>query len=222
MSPIDAVLARMSAIDTSLPPNDGVGFFNRLYLQVTRNVAARLGTGFFGNDDFIAKMDIVFANYYFRALDSPAPPKCWAPLFESRGDARIPPLGFALAGMNAHINHDLAHTVLDLATQAGRAPARGSAEHADYLKINDVLASTVDEVKPMLFRGALEAVDGVFGRADDAAEIFSIAHAREAAWTAAETFWVLRSAPELTAAYEASLDRLVGMSSRAMLALARA
>ena len=220
MAPIDDVIARMRAIESSLPPNDGVACFNRLYMRVTQNVAARLGTGFFANDEFIARTDVAFAGYYFRALDAAEAPKCWAPLLEVRASDRIAPLVFAIAGMNAHINHDLAHAIFDLAVEDGQPPSRASAEHADYLKINDVLATTIDEVKPWFLRGVAGAVDGLFARADDAAEIFSIAHAREAAWTAAETLWVLRNAPEVARAYEASLDRLVGMASRALLAIA--
>ena len=38
---------------------------------------------------------------------TPAMPTAWQPLFERRADPGIEPIQFALAGMNAHINHDL-------------------------------------------------------------------------------------------------------------------
>jgi hypothetical protein len=122
--------------------------------------------------------------------------------------------------MNAHINHDLAHAVFDLAVARGHAPTRGTAEHDDFLRINQILASTIDEVKPWLLDGVLREIDGAIGRVDDAVGIFSIEHAREAAWTAAETLWALRDLPELSADFETSLDRLVGMASRAMITIA--
>ncbi len=36
------------------------------------------------------------------------PPVPWRPLLDARGDRTIWPIQFAPAGMNAHINHDLA------------------------------------------------------------------------------------------------------------------
>src|SRR5262249_35868941 len=131
---IDDVLAQMRAIEASTAPRDGVAWFNRLYMRVTENVSARLGSGFFANDVYIARTDVVFAGYYFRAIAAPVPPRSWEPLLDARADDRIAPLAFALAGMNAHINHDLAHAVFDVALEGGGpVPARGSAEHADYL-----------------------------------------------------------------------------------------
>ena len=232
---IEDVLARLRAIDAALPPDDGVACFNRMYLRVTENVAARIGESYFADDAYVARMDVVFAGYYLGAVDAEAAfaagtvpaevPRCWAPLFEARSDARIAPIAFALAGMNAHINHDLARTVLDLAEERGVGPTRGSAEHADFLRINAVLGATIESVKAELgprFRGsAIGEVDAAIGRADDAVALFSVAHAREAAWTGGETLWALRSFPGAAEAYDASIDRLVGMASRAMLSAAR-
>ncbi len=215
------VIASMQRIQAALPENDGVAWFNRLYTRVTENVAARLGTGYFANDAFIARMDVVFAGYYFRALEASPVPRCWAPLVDARADTSIAPLAFALAGMNAHINHDLALTVLDMSRERGAILRRGTPEHDDYARINDVLSATIEDVKPWLERGITRAIDDALGRADEAAEIFSIANAREGAWTAGETFWALRDSPDVSRAYEASLDRIVGMASRAMLAIAR-
>jgi hypothetical protein len=223
-SSIPDVLDRMRAIEGALPANDGIAWFNRLYQRVTENVAARIGHAYFADDAYIARMDVVFANYYFAAVsrfaaDPASAPRCWAPLFAARADSRIAPIVFALAGMNAHINHDLAHAVFDLAVERGSPPVRGGAEHADYLRINTVLGDTIDPIKPWFERGLVAEVDARFGRTEDAIALFSIEHAREAAWTAAETFWALRPAPAVAEAYEVSLDRLVGMASRGMLAL---
>jgi hypothetical protein len=229
---IAEVLARLRAIDAALPEGDGVACFNRMYLRVTESIAARIGEAYFADDAYVARMDVVFAGYYLNALNAlnagdagaNEVPRCWAPLFEARGDARVAPLAFALAGMNAHINHDLARTVLDLAEERGVAPARGSAEHADFLRVNAVLGATIDAVKaglgPRFAASVIGTVDAATGRADDAVALFSVAHAREAAWTGGETLWALRHAPSVAVAYEESLDRLVGMASRAMLAIA--
>jgi hypothetical protein len=218
------VLARMRAIAEALPEADGVAWFNRLYQRVTENVARRVGTGYFADDGYIVRMDVVFASYYFRALhvnalDANRTPKCWEPLLDERSEPSIAPIVFALAGMNAHINHDLALTVYDVARERGHAPRRGSVEHDDFLRINEILRLTIDEVKPWFAEGLVGELDVALGRADDVAALFSVEKAREAAWTGGETFWALRDVTAVSEAYEASLDRLVGLASRAMLAI---
>ncbi len=65
VSSIPDVIARMQAIDATLPRNDGVAIFNRLYLQVTLAVdSASAGTEF-ENKDFVDRLDVVFAGLYF-------------------------------------------------------------------------------------------------------------------------------------------------------------
>ena len=39
-------IARMEAIEAALPASDGLACFNRIYLDVTRQVNSRLGQGF--------------------------------------------------------------------------------------------------------------------------------------------------------------------------------
>ena len=110
LSTIPEVIARMEAIDAALPRKDGIAIFDRLYLQVTRAVdSASAGTEF-ENKEFVDRLDVVFAGLYFVAeatIDSGAScPVAWRPLVETRSQAREP-IQFALAGMAAHINHDL-------------------------------------------------------------------------------------------------------------------
>jgi uncharacterized protein DUF5995 len=103
---IGDVIARMEAIDASLPRKDGVAYFNRLYLQVTKAVLAASEQTTFEDPQFLDRLDVVFAALYFDAeatISTGAPcPVAWRPLVEQRGEARAP-IQFALAGMNAHI-----------------------------------------------------------------------------------------------------------------------
>jgi hypothetical protein len=59
----------------------------------------------------MSQLDVTFAGLYFDAVeaagDPAAVPLAWRPLIEERGQPAIEPIQFALAGMNAHINHDL-------------------------------------------------------------------------------------------------------------------
>ncbi|MGB6570836.1 MAG: DUF5995 family protein, partial [Trebonia sp.] len=104
-------IARMEAIDAALPAADGVACFNRMYLAVIQEVNSRISAGFFADPVFMAQLDVTFANLYFTAAgalgDLAAVPLAWLPLAERRDMAGIEPIQFALAGMNAHINHDL-------------------------------------------------------------------------------------------------------------------
>ncbi len=108
---VAGAIARMEAIASVLPAADGLACFNRMYLDVTRQVNSQLGQGFFADPAFMTQLDVAFANLYFAAADTAttpaAVPLAWRPLAEQRAVAGIEPVQFALAGMNAHINHDL-------------------------------------------------------------------------------------------------------------------
>ena len=105
------VIAHMETIGAAVPAADGLACFNGMYLDVTRQVNSRLGQGFFADPDFMTRLDVTFANLYFAAAgaagDPAAAPLAWRPLMELRAEPGIEPIQFALAGMNAHINHDL-------------------------------------------------------------------------------------------------------------------
>jgi hypothetical protein len=65
---IDDVLALMIAIDRALPDDDGLKWFNRLYLRVTERVRGAVAHAAFSDPAFMAALDIVFANLYFAAI----------------------------------------------------------------------------------------------------------------------------------------------------------
>ncbi len=60
LTTVAGVIARMEAIEAALPATDGLACFNRMYLQVTRQISSRLGEGFF--DGFPIVPDIVVAD----------------------------------------------------------------------------------------------------------------------------------------------------------------
>src|SRR5215472_5632274 len=139
---IDEAITRMEIIDAGLPATDGLAFFNRMYLEVTREVRERLKAGFFADPAFMTRLDVVFANLYFQAADVAARPGAvplaWRPLIEQREQPGIEPIQFALAGMNTHINHDLPIAVVQTCAELGTAPADGT-HRADYQKVDRLL-----------------------------------------------------------------------------------
>jgi Family of unknown function (DUF5995) len=219
--PIAAVLARMHAIADEFPASDGVARFNHLYLEETVAVDTATHIAGFGDPDFISALDVLFAGLYFAAVDAAHagqhPPRSWAPLFAARGDPRIAPIQFALAGMNAHINHDLPLALVSTCQARSIELSRGSPQHADYLLINDTIAATEARVKQEFLTGMIRIADEVLGRIDDVIAMWSITEARNAAWTNAEALWALRDHPDLTAAFEDTLDGTVGFASRGLL-----
>src|SRR4030081_1355295 len=107
------VLAVMQKIDNLFPSNDGLKWFNLLYLKVTEKVDAQPPPNGWEDEAWLTLLDVVFAKLYFAtisvALDQSAnTPSSWLALFETRNRPHIDRIQFALAGMKAHINHDLA------------------------------------------------------------------------------------------------------------------
>ncbi len=216
------VVERMVAIEAALPRGDGVGYFNKLYLEVTRAVVERLRRGEFEQPRFLEQLAVLFSNAYFRALDdfereprsaSPA----WAPLFEARARRRVAPIQFALAGMNAHINYDLPIGVVETCESFGVSPREDSAEHRDYLHLNAILGETQERVKEWLATGLLGVLDRALGRLDDVVASFSVLRARDAAWAHARALWQLREERDLTKAYLETLEHTVGFPGRGLL-----
>ncbi|MDQ3740245.1 MAG: DUF5995 family protein [Actinomycetota bacterium] len=220
------VLARMEAIGAEVGPDDGVGWFNRLYLEVTQRVAAFDRSGPQAAPGFLERLDVAFADLYFAAYaaagTAPALPpgfpyNAWEPLFEERKKRDIAPIQFALAGMNAHINHDLALGICDVCIERGVRPRRGSPEHRDYQAVNPLIADAEKAVKSWLMTGVLAELDRTFRPVDDIVAVWSVERARAAAWTRAEVLWHLRYERAVRDEYVEINDRAVELTSRALL-----
>jgi hypothetical protein len=223
---IGDVLVRMDALEASLGPEDGVRWFNRLYLEVTRRVAAYDKDGPQASPGFLERLDVAFADLYFTALDAAGsaatlpdsyPYHAWKPLFAARRRRDVAPIQFALAGMNAHINHDLALGICAVCIERGVEPREGSPEHTDYQAVNPLIADAEEAVKGWLLTGALAELDREFHSVDDVVAVWSVVRARAAAWKRAEVLWHLRDEPALRDDYAEVNDRAVGLASGAIL-----
>jgi hypothetical protein len=207
----------MQALLAPLGAADGIACFVRLYLAVTEGVAARLAGVEFVDPAFLAQLDVRFADLFFAAVERPTP--AWAPLFESRTRKGIAPLQFALAGMNAHINRDLPVALVATCEAAGVALEEGSPQHADFVRVNGVLAEVEAEVKAQYVPHRLRWLDFLVHRRhrlDDVVAMWDVARARDAAWTNAEALWALRHDRALAARFLDTLDRTVGLAGRGL------
>lgn len=218
---IDEAMVRMQDIGRILPPTDGLACFTRMYLIVTQAVRKQVAAGFFADPDFMARLDVNFVNRYLAAISAyrtnpGTAPRAWRVLLDSRANADVAPMQFALAGMNAHINYDLAAAVTQTCGQLKSGPDQG-AHHDDFEKVNRILAALDPQIRESFEQGALLDLDREFAGLENLAGAFSITAARESAWVNAQVLWKLDEEPLLVHSYLSALDRGVAFAGRALL-----
>ncbi|MEU4657031.1 DUF5995 family protein [Streptomyces sp. NPDC023723] len=213
---VDTVLSRMRALDATLPAGDGIAIFNRVYLTVTEAVDRDIDGGRFPDARAASTLDVRFAERYLGAVDAVAdarrPPACWRPLFQFRRHPQVRPPQFALAGVNAHIGHDLALAVVDTCRTLGCAP--GDLED-EFDRVGEILGSLEERVREELMPGP-----DLLRIADPLTHLlgsWSLERARDAAWVAARTLWALRRLPDMAGEFAARLDEAVGLAGRMLL-----
>jgi len=210
----------MRTIDASLPRKDGVAIFNRLYLQVTLAVdSASSGTAF-ENREFLERLDVVFAGLYFDAEATIGSggdcPRSWRPLMEARSDSREP-IQFALAGMTAHIHHDLPLAVVMTCEETGLTP--DDAIHRDYQRVDALLADVEKKVAGWFDTGLIADIEDVSSvKTDEAIAMWSIVAARDCAWERATELWELRHAGMVHTAFLEELALSTELDARVILA----
>ena len=217
---VAGAIARMESIEATVGPGDGVGCFNRMYLEVTRQVESRLAAGFFADPAFMTQLDVTFAGLYFDAVDAArdpsAVPLAWRPLFELRSQPGIEPIQFALAGMNAHINHDLPLAVVGTCSTLGTAPAAGTHE-ADYQKVDRLLDAAEQSVRQSFESAAERDVDRHLEAVCNLVGSWSINSARDLAWNNSLLLWEVRDDPQARALLCDSLAMTTAAASRMLL-----
>ena len=197
---IPGVLQTLHTIDATCVDGDGLKWFNWLYLQVTEAVAARVAAGGFTGPAWLSQLDVQFAALYFSALQSSLSgqptPSCWQILFQCRNQAAIARIQFALAGINAHINHDLPAAIVATCEATGTTPDRG-VHYQDYTALNTTLDSLVETAKTTLHVRLLGDDLPPVSHLEDTIAGWSVTAAREAAWQNAQHLWILPRAPFL-------------------------
>jgi len=213
-------IARMEAIVAATPADDGLACFNRMYLAVTQTVNSELGQGFFADPGFMTTLDVVFANFYFAAAGAASEPatvpQAWRPLIEQRATAGIEPIQFALAGMNAHINHDLPVAVVTTCAELGTEPAAGP-HLADFQKVDQLLDAAEQSVRRSFESRPELAVDRHLQAVDNLVACWSINSARDLAWQNSLVLWTLRPEPAASGFFLDGLAAATALASRLLL-----
>ena len=219
-STIPDVIAEMQNIDGLLPGGDGLKWFNKLYLMVTEEVDTHPPAGGWNDAPWLTQLDVVFANLYFSAIGkflnrAQDLPSSWNALFESRFSPGIDRIQFALAGMNAHINHDLAIALLQTNENMGLAPGLDSPEHTDFEHVNGLLEAVLPAALKTLATGILGELAQDTGKIGRFLAIWNVGAARDLAWDFADH---LRSLNGLSRTLSLTAqDQLTGVIGRSLL-----
>ncbi|MFF0451222.1 DUF5995 family protein [Streptomyces sp. NPDC004609] len=209
-------VGRMREFRSRWPSEDGVAVFNRVYLAVTEEVGRRIDAGEFPDRGAAVTLGVLFARRYLTAVEraesGARPPACWRPLFRYRRHPGVRTIQFALAGINAHIGHDLALAVVDSCEALGCEPADLEDE---FDRVGEILTVMEERVREDLMPGPdlLETA----GPLTHLLGSWSLDRARDGAWSAARLLWNVRRLPDLAGEFTEGLDRAVGLVGRCLL-----
>ena len=218
------VIDRLTEIrdcSAKVAPECGIAEFSDLYLTITRGIWERIERGgFFTDNDYLARLDVAFANRYLDALRAwtggERTPLAWRVLFEVPNDGEVTALQLAGAGVNAHINLDLAVATVDTGREMGDTDLDSRRE--DYARVNDIFAERMDT----LLRNMLEArpaqgpeVEGLAALGRLMTRI--VATARHFAWEDAQELWPLPRRSPAWEAKEQYMDAVAYLVGRGLL-----
>lgn len=188
MQRIAEVSARLDEIiEWARREQQPAGYFAALYSQVTMSMAEGIAAGRFEDGPRMERLNLLFAERYFAALDAFRAQRpmtqSWRVAFDMTRRRSPIVLQHLLGGMNAHINLDLG-----VAAAAVAPGAALSGLERDFFAINEVLAKLLQSTKDELSRlwRPLRLIDLVSGPATDAIFDFSMRRARDGAWRFAQ------------------------------------
>ena len=164
---IHEVVRIMEAIQALVGRQDGVWWFTELYRRVTVSVDEACETRFFRYPEWMRCLVIEFAKLYFEALESwlagryrECPP-AWRVLFSRRLLLRkrgYSPLQFALAGVNAHIQRDLAFAAIRATKQYAGGKLSMDQVRGDYTRVNRILEQVEVDAMRIMATGWIRAL----------------------------------------------------------------
>ncbi|GAA4680329.1 DUF5995 family protein [Pseudonocardia yuanmonensis] len=206
-----------SAEDIMRPEVDGISCFSRLYTIITQNVLdtveGRKPKREFKDPDFLTLLDLEFARRYIAAIRAYEggrgdTPKSWDVLFERRRKAGIGHVNFAAAGVNAHVNYDLAFALLE----TWRTFPPNADRRSDYDQVNEIFAEEMDQLREDFdaFLADVAPDGSPVDRFGNAASDLLVRITRALAWEAAEEVWAHHDpkAEDGGPAYRKAYDRM--------------
>ena len=206
---IDEVLEKLDIIIAeSLQNNNPPGFFAYIYRRTTAQIKQAILEGKFEDNARMEKFDVHFANKYLEAYRDyhAGQPVCgpWKTAFDA-GKEKLTILQHIILGMNAHINYDLG-----MAAAEFTAGTKIESMKNDFMLVNDVLASLVDELQIKVGRVSklMFLLDWIGKRTDEEVMNFSMEKARHQAWSFAVKLSVLSNQDKKAKMNE--VDEIIG------------
>jgi hypothetical protein len=191
-SPDNVTKKMQRCIDRWDACGDGKALFLRCYRMMTGNVIAAVQQRDFNDPEWVDRLLNHFADYYFVSLEvyeaNPAgAPAVWQLAHSAANNPNLSAVQKLLVGVNAHINYDLAFTLVDLLRQewAGLSDAQRTLRYEDHCRINNVIAETIDTVQDDILEPAMpvmKLVDDLMGGADELMISRLIAGWRDNVW----------------------------------------
>jgi hypothetical protein len=217
----EAVRARFDRINATLKEDDGIARFNQLFVVTTRNLERAWNRGVFEEPAFMKRFSVRFANLYFVAVsehsaDRWGAPSSWKALFDKRMRSdEIKPVQFALAGMHAHVLHDLPLALESAFADEPEFPREGSLRHRDYMRVNDVMSATFEEARDVL----VPDEDSLAGLATDLTGVPWIVALRARAWENARKLSGMAEHPIRHGLFIEALDAATAAGTKAIFLL---
>jgi hypothetical protein len=136
-------------------------------------------------------------------------PDAWKSLFDHKNHDGIDPIQLALAGMVAHINHDLSYALHSTDRSLGINPDKNSPQYADFEYVNKLLAKTLPEGMRFLNKGILGELADDTSFVGNSLAMLEIEESREIAWAMAST---MNEGPSVKGfVYEALQEQVSGL-----------
>jgi hypothetical protein len=212
----ESIAALITSMEADLARLEAAGdtrrHFHATYLRTTRAVAAEIDGAGFGDNEWVERWDLVFADLYLDALAAGLAgdpvPMPWRVAFDAARDhGEMPPLRHVLLGMNAHINFDLPQALVAVIAPADfDDPVLLASRAADHRHIDDVLLERVGAEDEELGRSGLSLTDRLLRPLNRAATKRFLVEARTKVWRNAVVLDQARRHGE--AAYRVALAEL--------------
>lgn len=227
-SSVVEVIDRLTEIrdcTAKVAPACGIAEFSDLYLTITQGIRDRIEQGgFFADNGYLARLDVRFANRYFDALRAWAggqrTPRSWQVLFGAPDDGELMAIQLAGAGVNAHINFDLAVATVDTGREMGDPELDTGTRRQDYIRVNDIFAERMDALLHNVFEAqAVRELGRESERLSALGRLMTriVAAARQFAWEDAAELWPLPRRSEAWEAKEATMDAVAYLVGRGLL-----
>jgi hypothetical protein len=151
--------------------------FQRCYGMMSANMVQAIADGRFHDADWVKRLMLRFADYYYDALllydqQSDQTPPVWKQAHDATCHRRLHILQRLLLGINAHINYDLPLALYDcLCGEWPTADANArQRRREDHEIVNRVIAETIDAVQDDIIElrsVAMALIDRLMGRMDE-------------------------------------------------------